>query len=113
MRVNLTALRIAAAVEAGSLAVLMVNRLTVHLPALTSATGPVHGSAYLMVIALVLLAGGTPRSVRLVALVPGIGGYLALRRLYRHWDLADAGSTRNDPRPAPDEGLGGGGRPIG
>ncbi|MGN9811278.1 DUF3817 domain-containing protein [Micromonospora sp. BQ11] len=91
---NLTVLRIAAAVEAGSLVVLLANRLTVHLPALTSAAGPVHGSAYLMVIALVLLAGGASRSARIAALVPGIGGYLALRR------LRDAGTDGGPTGPS-------------
>ncbi len=76
-----TLLRTAAAVEAGSLLVLLVNLATIHDDTVTSATGPVHGSAYLMVIAATLLVADAPRGARIAALVPGVGGYLALRRL--------------------------------
>jgi hypothetical protein len=78
-----TALRVAAVVEALSLVVLLVNRFTLHLDPVTSLTGPVHGTAYLVVIASVLLLPGVSRTARLLALVPGIGGALALRRVRR------------------------------
>jgi hypothetical protein len=74
-----TLLRITAPVEAVSLAVLLGNLLTVHAAWVGSATGPVHGAAYLMVIAAVFLDGETPRAARLSALLPGVGGLLALR----------------------------------
>jgi hypothetical protein len=77
------ALAVAAVVEAVSLVVLLVNRLTVHLDPVPSVTGPVHGTAYLVVIGAVLLLPGAPRTARLLALVPGIGGALALRHLRR------------------------------
>ncbi len=77
----LRALQVGAVVEALSLVVLLVNRFTVHLDPVTSITGPVHGTAYLVVIASTLLLPGAPRSARLLALVPGIGGGLALHRL--------------------------------
>ncbi|MFI7616189.1 DUF3817 domain-containing protein [Nonomuraea terrae] len=76
-------LRAAAAVEAVSLVILLVNVFTVHNEAITSLGGPLHGSAYLTVIVTTLLltpAAGTRRR----AAVPGIGGLLAVRRLRRH-----------------------------
>ncbi|MFI6132902.1 hypothetical protein [Micromonospora sp. NPDC051141] len=42
------------------LIVLVVNRLTVHHPFVNSAAGPVHGAAYLAVIALALLVPTAP-----------------------------------------------------
>ncbi|WP_246645881.1 hypothetical protein [Nonomuraea ceibae] len=42
--------------------------------------GPVHGLAYVTVIAAASLAR-TPSGVRLRALIPGVGGQLALRHL--------------------------------
>jgi len=71
-------LRVAAVVEAVTLAVLLLNRLTVGADPVAGLVGPVHGSAYLAVIALAWL-GGLPRRARLLALVPGIGGLLADR----------------------------------
>jgi hypothetical protein len=76
-------LAVAAAVEALSLLVLLANRLTVHLDPVTSLTGPVHGTAYLVVIGATLLLPGASRRAKLLALVPGIGGALALRRVRR------------------------------
>lgn len=75
-------LRYAAAVEAASLLVLIVNLLTVHAGVVTSAGGPLHGFAWLATIALAFLAP-LPRSARLLALVPGAGGLLAVRRASR------------------------------
>jgi len=74
------ALRIAAAVEAGSLAVLLGNLVTVHTPAITSLGGPLHGTAYLVVIALTWLGSAAP-GTRWRAAIPGIGGLLVLRRI--------------------------------
>ncbi len=74
-------LRAAAAVEAVTLLILLTNLATVHRPSVAEATGPVHGGAYLIIIATTLLTEGATRRVRLTALVPGIGGYLVLRRL--------------------------------
>ncbi|GIH73633.1 DUF3817 domain-containing protein [Planobispora longispora] len=76
----LRVLRIAAAAEAVSIAVLLANLLTVHAEAVTSAAGPLHGLAYVTVVA----AASTARAatgVRRRALLPGVGGLLALRRL--------------------------------
>ncbi|WP_321170578.1 hypothetical protein [Streptomyces sp. Je 1-369] len=76
-------LRIAAVVEAASLALLLANLLTVHARPLSGLLGPLHGTAYLVVIAStwMLPCASTPghRSSRWRALVPGIGGLLVLR----------------------------------
>ncbi|MEU9865420.1 DUF3817 domain-containing protein [Streptomyces sp. NPDC047971] len=75
-------LRIAAGVEAFSLVALLVNLLTAHTPAVSSLVGPLHGTAYLVVIAAAwqVSDAGTP-GTRRAAVVPGVGGLLALRRL--------------------------------
>jgi hypothetical protein len=72
-------LRAAARVEVASLVLLLLNLATVHLEAVSSLLGPVHGAAYLFVIGA---TWQTTRSRRLRALasVPGIGGLLVLRR---------------------------------
>ncbi|GGT86247.1 MULTISPECIES: hypothetical protein [Streptomyces] len=75
-------LHIAAGVEAASLALLPANLLTTHAEVISSLTGPVHGSAYLVVIAVTWqLTGAAPLGARRRAVVPGVGGLLALRRL--------------------------------
>lgn len=66
-----------AVLETASLAVLLANRFTVHLDAITSLMGPVHGGLYLAVIAAACLAPiRTPG--RLLAVVPVVGGLLAV-----------------------------------
>ncbi|WP_319020096.1 DUF3817 domain-containing protein [Streptomyces sp. C8S0] len=75
-------LRLAAAVEAASLLVLLLNLVTVHAGPVTSLGGPVHGAAYLAVVALTFAAG--PRATaaaRWCSLLPGAGGLLVLRLL--------------------------------
>jgi len=81
----------ASVVEAVSLVVLLANRLSVHLPAVTAAVGPLHGFAYLVTVATAFLAPLATRT-RLLTLVPGVGGLLALRR------------ARADARPAAPDG---------
>ncbi|RJL23082.1 hypothetical protein D5H75_33960 [Bailinhaonella thermotolerans] len=73
-------LRIASAVETLSLAVLFTNLFTVHAEVITRVTGPVHGLCYVTVIGAASMIPSSP-GVRLRALIPGIGGLLALRRL--------------------------------
>jgi hypothetical protein len=74
-------LRIAAAVELASLVVLLGNLFTAHLPAISSLAGPIHGCAYLFtVIAVARDPRRTPAAI-VLALLPGVGGLLALRRL--------------------------------
>jgi hypothetical protein len=76
--VDLRWLRGAATVEAASLLVLLANLTTVHLPAVTSTAGPVHGFAWLATIATAYLVA-LPRRARLLSVVPGVGGLLAVR----------------------------------
>ncbi|WP_308315933.1 hypothetical protein [Streptomyces sp. CC228A] len=68
--------------EAASLLALLLNLATVHAGPVTSLGGPVHGAAYLAVIALTFAAGprATP-AARWCSLVPGAGGLLVLRLL--------------------------------
>ncbi|WP_030760000.1 DUF3817 domain-containing protein [Streptomyces sp. NRRL F-2664] len=75
-------LRIAAQVEAASLALLLANLLTVHTDAVASLGGPVHGTAYLVVVLTVWRASTEP-AARRRAWIPGVGGLLALRHLRR------------------------------
>ncbi|MDT9686833.1 hypothetical protein Q5762_00390 [Streptomyces sp. P9(2023)] len=75
-------LRIAAAAEAASLVALLGNLLTTHTPAVSSLVGPLHGTAYLVTIAAAWPTPGAAASgARRLAVIPGIGGLLALRRL--------------------------------
>jgi hypothetical protein len=73
-------LRTAALVELLSLVLLLANLATVHWPPVASLLGPVHGCAYLFVIGATLRVTADLRT-RLLAVVPGIGGLLVLRRL--------------------------------
>ncbi|WSJ90965.1 hypothetical protein OG430_07055 [Streptomyces sp. NBC_01304] len=82
-------LRIAAHVEAVSLLALLANLLTAHVQAISSLCGPLHGSAYLVVIATTwMIPAGASSGARWRALIPGAGGLLALRRITQ---LRDAG----------------------
>ncbi|MFD1151906.1 DUF3817 domain-containing protein [Saccharothrix hoggarensis] len=75
----MTGLRVAAAVEALSITVLLANLATVHWEQITSVAGPLHGMAYVTVIALAFTQSSP--DVRWRAFLPGVGGVLALRRL--------------------------------
>ncbi|WP_010476027.1 MULTISPECIES: DUF3817 domain-containing protein [Streptomyces] len=87
------ALRAAAAVEAASVLVLLVNLLTVHAGPVTSLGGPVHGSAYLItVVATFSLTSAGP--ARALSFVPGAGGMLVLRWLRLHAGTAGAPGGR-------------------
>lgn len=81
--VDLRWLRVAAALEAVSLLVLVVNLGTAHLPAVSAVIGPVHGGAWLATIATAFLIP-LPPAPRWTSVVPGIGGLLALRLTTRH-----------------------------
>lgn len=79
---TMRALRIAASVELASLVVLLTNLATAHWPQVSSAGGPIHGCAYLFVIILTVRESRAGRT-RALAVVPGVGGLLVLRRLAR------------------------------
>ncbi|WP_157252264.1 hypothetical protein [Nonomuraea typhae] len=75
-------LRIASAVEATSLVVLLVNLFTVHAKPVTAFGGPLHGISYVAVIAAAaMLPAAAATGARWRAFVPGIGGLLAVRAL--------------------------------
>jgi hypothetical protein len=76
-----TALKIAAVVEPVSLLLLLLNLATVHVAGLAELVGPLHGAAYLVVIATTLLSEGATGRAKLAALVPGVGGLLAIRSM--------------------------------
>ena len=78
----LVVMRIVSALELVSLVLILTNRLTVHSPAITSSGGPVHGLLYVSTILFALLLP-FPRSAKWLAVIPGIGGLLALRRARR------------------------------
>lgn len=82
-------LAVAAAVETLSLVVLLANLATVHVPSVADALGPLHGSCYLVVIALSWQLPA-PTGVRARSLVPAVGGLLVLRA-WRRPPVADAG----------------------
>ncbi|WP_063784336.1 hypothetical protein, partial [Streptomyces sp. SBT349] len=100
-------LRAAAAVEAASLAVLLLNLATLHAETVSSVTGPVHGAAYLAVIAAVVMDEHAPRAARWRACLPGVGGLLALRtprraphpprRFTQHVERAEPGEELAHP----------------
>jgi hypothetical protein len=76
-----TALRVMVVVESLTIGVLLLNLATVHVEAVAGIVGPVHGTAYLVVIALVLSLPGATRKARWLAAIPVAGGWLALREL--------------------------------
>src|SRR3954453_8308751 len=66
-------MRIAAATEAVTLLVLLLNLATVHEPRVAGVVGPVHGAAYLTAIVAVLLHDVAPRATRWWGAFPGGG----------------------------------------
>ncbi|WP_223779075.1 hypothetical protein [Streptomyces sp. 135] len=83
-------LRFAAAAEAASLVLLLGNLFTVHAPALSALLGPLHGTAYLVVIAATWTAASAAApGTRWRALVPGVGGLLVLGRIGERAPAAD------------------------
>ncbi|MEU3282568.1 DUF3817 domain-containing protein [Streptomyces antibioticus] len=75
-------LRIAAHAELISLTVMLANVFTIHLKPISSVMGPTHGCAYLFVVIATWRLKPAP-AVSIAALVPGVGGLLALRLLDR------------------------------
>ncbi|MFF5563471.1 hypothetical protein ACFY7Z_15440 [Streptomyces sp. NPDC012623] len=81
MTVHLRPLRIAAHVELISLIVLLANLATAHLKPISSLMGPTHGCAYLFVVIATWRLSSATTTAKAVAVIPGIGGLLALRQL--------------------------------
>lgn len=74
----LRALNWLSVLELLTVAGLFVNLLTVHERHVTALLGPVHGTLYLSVAAVALMARGLLPRTRLMALVPAAGGVLTL-----------------------------------
>jgi hypothetical protein len=79
---QLRILRIVAVIELATLVILVGNRLGPRHEIVTSLVVPIHGTAYLAVL-LAAFTATSITSARLRALIPGIGGTLAVRDLLR------------------------------
>ncbi len=78
-------LRIAAAAEVITLVLMLANLFTAHVPEISSLLGPTHGCAYLLVVIGTLRHPGADGRTKLLAILPGLGGLFAERRIaYRH-----------------------------
>ncbi|MBW0105134.1 DUF3817 domain-containing protein [Pseudonocardia sp. KRD-291] len=87
-------LTLLAAVELGSLTLLLANLATVHVPVVATILGPLHGCAYIATIIGTAMYAG-PRSLpTLLAIIPGVGGTLAMATLRRRTRL-----PADDPAP--------------
>lgn len=73
----------AARVELVSLIVMLANLATAHLKPLSSLLGPLHGCAYLFVVIAVWRPDRIDTAARALAVLPGVGGLLALHRTGR------------------------------
>ncbi|MER6390864.1 DUF3817 domain-containing protein [Streptomyces sp. NPDC001523] len=83
--------RTAAGIELGSLVVLLLNLATVHLASISLLAGPLHGCAYLFIVVAVARDPRRTPMTTALALLPGIGGVLALRGLTRSDATAPVG----------------------
>ncbi|MGW2839170.1 DUF3817 domain-containing protein [Streptomyces sp. NPDC001493] len=83
MTVHRRPLRIAAHTELISLIVMLANLATAHLRPISSLMGPTHGCAYLFVVIATWRSASATTTTKAIAVVPGVGGLLALRRLHR------------------------------
>ena len=95
-------LRVAAHTELVSLIVLLANLFTVHLQPVAALMGPTHGCAYLFVVIATWRFEDAPVAAKLLAVVPGAGGLLALRQIVR----ADATRPRTGLSSPPGRGSG-------
>ncbi|GAA4056453.1 DUF3817 domain-containing protein [Actinomadura miaoliensis] len=78
---NLRPLRVAAHAELVSLIVLLANLATAHLKPISSLMGPAHGCAYLFVVLATWRLKQATTATKAIALLPGVGGLLAVHRL--------------------------------
>ncbi|WP_218020504.1 hypothetical protein [Rhodococcus zopfii] len=76
-------MRIASHVELITLIVMLANVFTVHIKSSSSLMGPAHGCAYLFVAIATLRLEQAPTAAKMLGLIPGVGGLLALRQLDR------------------------------
>lgn len=78
---HLRPLRIAAHTELVSLVIMLANLATAHLKPVSTLMGPAHGCAYLFVVLATWRLGPATTAVKATAVIPGVGGLLALRGL--------------------------------
>jgi hypothetical protein len=78
VRPALHALEILSILELASIAVLMLNLVTLHLRPVTAAMGPTHGALFLAVAVTALFARDLLPRTRWMALIPVAGGVLTL-----------------------------------
>ncbi|MER6911109.1 DUF3817 domain-containing protein [Streptomyces sp. NPDC000594] len=97
-------LRIAVIAQAATLALLLGNLLTVAEGMVSALVGAVHGVAYLMVVLIALRLPGSDATMRLHALIPGVGGAAVLHRAHRIHRVRPA--RRSDRPDRPDPGFG-------
>jgi hypothetical protein len=83
MRPLLRALDVLSVLELLSIAVLLLNLLTVHVDGVASALGPIHGALYLAVAVTALFGRDLMLRTRLMALIPVLGGVLTLMNVRR------------------------------
>jgi hypothetical protein len=81
MRHSARPLKIAAALEPASLAILLLNLAFGNAPSIAAAVGPIHGCLYLFVIIATARDPRTTPRITALSIVPGVGGLLALGRL--------------------------------
>jgi hypothetical protein len=81
--VNTRVLVLLAAIEFGTLLLLLANRATVHVPVVATILGPVHGCAYIAAIVTTTVHAGLLSRPTLLSVIPGIGATLAVADL-RH-----------------------------
>ncbi|MFD1939715.1 MULTISPECIES: hypothetical protein [Nonomuraea] len=77
----MTYVRAAAYTEVISLVLMLANLATAHIREISSLLGPLHGCAYLVVVIGVLRLPSAGRRARLLAFLPGIGGWLSIRSM--------------------------------
>ncbi|GAB3988168.1 hypothetical protein [Nocardioides marmoraquaticus] len=92
-RTALTWLPRLAVVETLTVLVLLGNRATAQVDGVASLVGPVHGLAYLVTIACAWLAP-IPKRARWAAVLPVVGGLLALAQIRRSPRPADGAAHR-------------------
>lgn len=65
--------------EMATLALMLLNILTVHEPVISSILGPAHGLAYTGTVITGILAAAGRHRIWALSLIPGVGGWLAYR----------------------------------
>jgi hypothetical protein len=90
-------LRVSATVELVSLAILFGNMATADVHGIAALVGPVHGIAWLFGIVATWRDPNRTTGIAVRAVIPGIGGMLALRALDRADAHSPKPSTSADP----------------